>query len=91
MKSGKVFYGEQRLTALEALRSYTLDAAYAIFEEKMRGSITKGKLADLVVLSRDITKIDPGKIRDTKVLLTFVGGELVFDSNQTKSTKPASK
>jgi predicted amidohydrolase YtcJ len=49
------------------------------FQENEKGSITPGKLADIVLLSDDIFSIDPGRIRDTKVLKTFVGGKLVYD------------
>ena len=82
MKNGKVFFGEQKLNRMEALKTYTLDAAFAIFEEKNRGSISAGKQADLVVLSEDLTKVDESKIKDIKVLKTFVAGELVFDSQK---------
>ena len=78
MKNGNRFFEEQRLSRMEALKSYTLDAAYAIFQEKNRGSITPGKQADLVVLSQDITKVPEEKIRNTKVLKTLVAGEIVY-------------
>ncbi|MBK9252519.1 MAG: amidohydrolase family protein [Proteobacteria bacterium] len=56
------------------MRHYTRDGAYATFDEAHRGTLTKGKLADFVVLSQDLTKIDPLQIRGTKVLLTVMGG-----------------
>ena len=56
-KNGEVFYGDQRMTRDEALRAYTLNGAYAAFEDKTRGSLTPGKLADIVVLSADITSV----------------------------------
>ncbi|MEE2642182.1 MAG: amidohydrolase [Planctomycetota bacterium] len=80
MKGGQVFFGEQKLTPGEALKSYTRDAAYAIFEEKNRGSISVGKQADLVVLSQDIMNIEPAEILKTRVLKTFVAGDLVFEA-----------
>ena len=80
IKGGQVFFGEQKLTPGEALKSYTLDAAYAIFEEKNRGSISVGKQADLVVLSQDIMNIEPAEILETRVLKTFVAGDLVFEA-----------
>lgn len=69
---------EQRMTREEALRSYTLWAAYAAFEEQSRGSIEPGKLADLVVLTDDIMRIPPEEILRTGVSMTIVGGEIVF-------------
>jgi len=76
------WYPDQRLTLNEALRGYTVEAAYAEFEEKAKGSIEPGKLADLTVISQDITKIPPRDILSIKVQKTFVGGELVYDSEE---------
>ncbi|MBZ5554246.1 MAG: amidohydrolase [Acidobacteriia bacterium] len=72
------WFAQERLTREEALRSFTLDAAYAAFEEKLKGSIEEGKLADLVVLSHDIMKIEPQLILRTEVEKTFLGGKLVY-------------
>ncbi len=72
------WYPEQRLTRLEALKSYTLDAAYTSFEEDVLGSITPGKYADLAVLSHDIMTIPPEQILETQASMTIVGGEIVF-------------
>ena len=69
---------QQKITVEEAMRAYTLDAAYAIFEEKKRGSIEAGKLADFVILEKDITTIQPAEIENVQVLRTYVGGKLVF-------------
>jgi predicted amidohydrolase YtcJ len=74
------WHPEQRLTLEEALRGYTVEAAYAEFEEKDKGSIEKGKLADLTVISKDITKIPPPEILSIRVLKTFVGGKTVYDA-----------
>ncbi len=62
----------------EALRAYTCDAAYAAFEEKEKGTLERGKLADLVLLDQDITRIPPERIRETKVIMTVVGGKIVY-------------
>jgi predicted amidohydrolase YtcJ len=70
---------EQKITVEEALRAYTIDAAYASFEEKIKGSLEPGKLADLVILDQDITIIPPEKIRDVKVIKTIVGGTPVYE------------
>jgi predicted amidohydrolase YtcJ len=69
---------DQKITVAEAVRAYTMGSAYASFEEKIKGSIEPGKLADLVVLSDDIFAIDPVKIADTKVFITFFDGQIVF-------------
>jgi predicted amidohydrolase YtcJ len=74
------WYPEQRMQRDEALKAFTLWAAYAAFEETKRGSIEKGKLADLVVLSNDIMKCEPIQILATKVEFTVVGGEVVYTS-----------
>jgi predicted amidohydrolase YtcJ len=68
---------EQKITAAEAIHAYTVGSAYASFEEKIKGSIEPGKLADFVVLTDDILHIDPIKIADTKVYMTILGGEIV--------------
>jgi predicted amidohydrolase YtcJ len=69
---------EERVGVEAALRAYTIDAAYASFEETEKGSITPGKLADFVVLERDPTRIPPEQIGDIRVDLTVVGGETVY-------------
>ena len=69
---------ESRITLEEAVKCYTLDAAYASFEEDLKGSIEPGKLADITVLSEDLTSIPPEKIRDVKVDMTMVGGRVAY-------------
>jgi predicted amidohydrolase YtcJ len=76
--TGEVFYAEQRMTRDEALKSYTLNNAYAAFEESQKGSITVGKLADIVVLSKDIMTIPEEEIRTAQVDLTIVGGQVKY-------------
>jgi len=70
-------FPEQRLSVEEALRMYTLDAAYCSGEESVKGSIEKGKLADLTVLSFDPVTVDPEKIIDIAVELVIIGGKVV--------------
>jgi predicted amidohydrolase YtcJ len=77
---GGGWHPEQRLTLDEALRGYTLEAAYAEFEEASKGSIEEGKLADLVVISGDITGISPREFLSIKVLKTIVDGKVVYQS-----------
>ncbi len=78
-KNPNGWFPEQKLTVDESVRAYTAGSAYAEFQEKVKGTISPGKLADMIVLSDDIFSIDPTKIRDVKVLKTFVGGKLVWD------------
>ena len=70
---------EQKITVDEAVRAYTVGSAYAEFAEKVKGTITAGKLADLVMLDRDIYKIDPLEIDKTQVLLTVMDGRVVYE------------
>ena len=75
---GKVFYPDQRMSRMEALRSYTLANAYAAFEEDIKGSLTRGKLADVTVLTKDITTIPDDQIKTAKVAYTIIGGRVVY-------------
>lgn len=77
-KDGNDFFPEQRMTRMEALRSYTINNAYAAFEEDLKGSITVGKLADIAVLDRDIMTVPPAEVLDAMVDLTIVGGEILY-------------
>ena len=77
-KNPNGWFPEQKLTVAETIEAYTMGSAYAEFQESEKGSITPGKLADMVLLSEDIFSIDPVSIRDVKVLKTFVGGKLVY-------------
>jgi hypothetical protein len=70
---------EEKMTREQALRSYTLDAAYGAFEDGIKGSIEKGKLADLVVFDRDIMRVPDVEIQKATVVMTIVGGKLVFE------------
>ena len=71
---------EQKITVEEALRAYTITAAYAAYSEASTGSLVRGKLADLVMLDRDLTQIAPETIRDARVMLTVVGGRIVHEA-----------
>jgi predicted amidohydrolase YtcJ len=90
-KNPNGWFPEQKLTVAEALEAYTIGSAYAEFQEKEKGSITPGKLADMVLLSDDIFSIAPAKIRDVTVLKTFVGGKLVWDRNHPTGGEPSSR
>jgi len=71
------WFPEQRMTRQEALESWTIRGAYAAFEEKVKGSLTPGKVADFVILSRDIMSVPPAEILKTRVLMTVVAGRIV--------------
>jgi predicted amidohydrolase YtcJ len=75
------WYPEQRLTLAEALRGFTLDAAYAAFEEKSRGTIEPGKLADFTIVEGDFFTTPPSDLFKTKVRATVVGGEVVYSKD----------
>ena len=77
--TGKIWGANQRVTVEEALKIYTINGAYASFEENTKGSIEPGKLADLVVLGADPTQIDPETIKDIPVEMTIVGGKTVYE------------
>ena len=81
---GKVFYGAERMSRIDALRSYTLSNAFAAFEEDIKGSLSVGKLADITVLTKDITTVPEEEIRQAKVAYTIIGGRVVFKNENTE-------
>ncbi len=78
LKDGSTFYPDQRMSREEGLRAYTWNNAYAAFEEKLKGSLEVGKLADVTVLSKDILTIPDDQILATDVKYTIVGGKVMF-------------
>lgn len=78
LADGSRFHPEQAMTREEALHSYTLANAWAAFEEEVKGSLTPGKYADIVVLDRDILTVSEHEVRDARVALTIVGGEVRY-------------
>jgi len=78
LSDGSIFQPEQRLTREQALQSYTINNAFASFEEDLKGSITPGKLADITVLSKDIMTVPEDEILDTEIVYTILGGEVVY-------------
>ncbi len=80
-KTGNTVSTKERIDAIAALRMYTSDAAKATFDETKRGSITAGKLADLVVLNGDPTKLLPAELKDLAVEMTILNGNIVWNSD----------
>ncbi len=80
------WFPDERLTVEEAVRAYTLNTAYAAYEEDIKGSLEVGKLADLVVLSGNLLTIDPAEIKDVTVDMTVVGGRVVWDGTYALPT-----
>ena len=78
LKDGTVFFPSQRLSRVDALKTYTLNVAYAGFEETSRGSLKPGKYADLVVLSKDILTLPQDEIPTARVVHTIVGGKIRY-------------
>ena len=77
-KDGTVFYPDQRMSRMEALKSYTINAAFAGFDEAIKGSLRAGKLADITVFSKDIMTIPEDQIPSAQVLYTIVGGTVQY-------------
>jgi len=82
LKDGTVFYPEQRMSRIEALRSYTINAAFAGFDEGIKGSLVAGKLADITVFSKDIMAVPEDQIPTARVLYTIVGGRVQYTAAQ---------
>ena len=78
LPDGSIFQPEQRLTRDQALRSYTINNAFAAFEEHLKGSITPDKLADITVLSKDIMSVPEDEILETEIIYTILGGKIVY-------------
>ncbi|MFH1647394.1 MAG: amidohydrolase family protein, partial [Chloroflexota bacterium] len=78
--SGQVLLPEERISPEQALALYTVNAAFASFEEDVKGSLTPGKLADIAVLSADPTRVDPERLKDIRVLMTIIGGEVAWEA-----------
>lgn len=81
LADGTQFFPEQAMTCEEALRSYTIDCAYAAFEESSKGSLTPGKLADMIIIDRNLLTCPAETIGQTQVLKTILGGQVVYARN----------
>src|SRR5438034_7730536 len=81
LKDGSAFYPGQRMTRMEALRSYTINAAYAGFEDEIKGTLATGKLADITVFSKDLMSVPDDQIPSTRILYTIVGGKIQYSGS----------
>jgi predicted amidohydrolase YtcJ len=87
---GSIFYPDQRMSRMEALRSYTINVAFAGFDETIKGSLAVGKLADITVFSKDLMTIPEDQIPSTQILYTIVGGKVQYTgAGATPSTASA--
>ena len=84
---GRVFHGDQTMSRMEALRSATIHNAYAAFEEDLKGTLAVGKLADITVLTRDVTAAPDDEIRQSKVVYTIIGGEIAYEAPESTSSR----
>jgi hypothetical protein len=82
LPDGSIFQPEQRLTREQALRSYTINNAFAAFEEDLKGSLNPGKLADITVLSKDIMTVPEDEIPETEIVYTIIGGKVKYTWNR---------
>lgn len=82
LKDGSVFFPDQRMSRMEALRSYTANNAYSAFEESSKGSLAVGKLADVTVFSKDILTIPEDEIPQAQADYTIVGGKILYQRAQ---------
>jgi predicted amidohydrolase YtcJ len=78
---GRTFYADQKMSRMEALQSYTIQNAFAGFEDGLKGTLSLGKLADITVLTRDITTVPEDTIRQARVAYTIIGGKVVYESD----------
>jgi predicted amidohydrolase YtcJ len=81
MENGELFFPDQRLSRQQALETYTVNNAYAAFEENIKGSLTPGKLADITVFSQDIMSVSEEEILNTQIAYTIIGGEVKYQGS----------
>lgn len=75
------WFPDERITIEEAIQAYTLNSAFASFEENIKGSITEGKLADIVIVSENLLEIDPARIKDVEILTTIFDGKVIYQKD----------
>jgi hypothetical protein len=77
--SGKVWGADERVSVQDAIRAYTVNSAYINFDEKQKGTLEVGKLADIVVLGDDVLTVDPNRLKDARIEMTIVGGKVLYE------------
>jgi predicted amidohydrolase YtcJ len=87
LQSGEVLAPEERITIMQALTLYTRNGAYAGFEENQKGALEAGKLADFIVVDRDLLSVPTDELKEVKVLATYVGGQKIYESTGADSKK----
>ena len=86
MVNGERFYPEHAMTREEAIETYTINNAFAAFEEDLKGSLTPGKYADMVVLSQNLLEVEEASLPTTEIEMTYVGGELKYSKDRGITT-----
>lgn len=89
LQSGQILAPEERITVEQALTLYTRNGAYTGFEEHEKGSLESGKLADFIVVDRDVLSVPSDELKDVQVLRTYVGGKLVYDKSAASNSEKA--
>ena len=87
LQSGQVLAPEERITVEQALTLYTRNGAYAGFEEDKKGMLSPGKLADFIVVDRDLLKASTDELKDVKVLRTYVGGQQIYAGRDARPSE----
>jgi predicted amidohydrolase YtcJ len=88
LADGRTFYRDQKMTRMEALRSSTINNAYAAFEDEVKGTLAVGKLADITVLTTDITTVPDDEIKQARVVYTIIGGQIAYRAEPGPPSTP---
>jgi hypothetical protein len=80
LEDGDVLNPDEAVSMLDAIRTYTYNGAYSVFEEERKGSLEEGKLADIAVLSEDILSVPEDRIRELTAVMTMVDGKIVYET-----------
>lgn len=85
--SGKVWGADERVSIQDAIRAYTINSAYINFDERIKGTLEPGRLADMVVMGDDLLTMDSNRLKDARIDMTIVGGRVLFERSATISTR----
>ena len=89
LADGRSFYRDQKMSRMEALRSSTINNAYAAFEDDVKGTLAVGKLADITVLTTDITRVPDDEIKQARVVYTIIGGRIAYRAEPGPPSAPS--